>query len=441
MQIPSLKSFGFQIRPKKAAPRPDLPLEIQFLILDELGDDVLELRDLSFVCCAWGAHAKRMIFRTIWVTPANVEQLFAVIDSKPEIGRYVRTLRAIAGRHNFQETPLLLEKLVQNLPNLMPNVRTLDLLEWRSEPVIQSVANVAGITHLRIRPGTFKNADNMVRFIALFPRLDALDVFWQAINSDSRTISPQPPAPRRLKYLGLSNNPASSSGVIVAWLWQSGTVTVDELRLTEYGCNHTGMVHFLRKIGDRVQHLELVEDLPHWSTEPVLRGFRLPPCPSLQTLTMSLHASTADSSSLRAGLLTVLHALSSGAPPLHLRSMHFDTYVMTARGHVDLPWDEVDAALSVFPGLRSVVFDLYGRFDYSGALGTDYYDVPGVGRARVLGYHEICEEMRGKMPRCCARGILQFRLAGRRDVKVVQRDVKDVRRAVKNAARKGIIAG
>ncbi|KAJ7111653.1 hypothetical protein C8R43DRAFT_1139049 [Mycena crocata] len=415
IQTPApLKSSRFRIRRRNVALRlPDLPLELQFLILDELEDEVLELRELCFVCRAWGTHTQRLLFRTVWVTPANVERLFAVIQAKPKLGHYVRKLQAVCKRY-FSMGPeeLVLEELIQRLPELMPDVRTLDLLGWKGEPSIQSVGNLAGITHLRIRPVTFRNAYNMFRFIALFPRIDSLDVFWQDINPDSHSVhAPTPPAPRRLKYLGLSNNPASASGVVVAWLSQSGTIAVEELRLTEYDSIHGGMDELLRKIGDSLQHLHLLE-VPHWfPTDSVRRG-SLPPFASLQTLKMSLCASTTDSINMRARLLAVLHDLSSP----HLCSMHFDTYVLSARGHVELPWNEVDDALSAFTGLREVIFDMYGQFDYSGAPGSGHAGTAGVGRERPLGYRELCDELRGKMVRSSARGILQFRLAGRKGV-------------------------
>ncbi|KAJ7142384.1 hypothetical protein C8R44DRAFT_760575 [Mycena epipterygia] len=369
-----------------------LPVELQFLVLDEISDENLELRKLSLICRAWAAHSQRIIFQDVWVSYTTVRRLLALFHTSPHLGAYVHTLRVVEGATFLSDAQIavpVLERLVERLADMMPNVRTLDLLYRKFGPDVTRVECSADalirITHLRIRSGIFTTADNMLRFIALFPRLDALEILGH-YTIIARPSTAPPPPPRHLRYLALGR--VFCSGIVIAWL-ASGTVRVDDLRISSWGHDNTPLDSFLIKIGGGLQRLHLQE------VRSLERSMSIPSCPSLRHLEIDLRFSTADRRSMEAGLLPVLHQLASP----HLTTMYFDTYVVP--GYLDLPWDAVDAALAGFGALREVVFELYGQFDMSGGLKFGHPT-----------YAELCEGMKRQMALADARGILKFKCAG-----------------------------
>ncbi|KAJ7160013.1 hypothetical protein C8R43DRAFT_349468 [Mycena crocata] len=388
---------------------PTIPLEIQYLILD-LADDNLELRNLCTVCRLWRNHAQRLIFREIWVTSYNVRSLLALFRTRPDLGRCVTTLRVVESFHSEDTSPVL-EQLARPLPDLMPNVHTLDLLGRKFGPDLTRLGTTAAcvgitrITHLRLRSGIFTTADNMLGFIALFSRLEGLEILGH-YTVVSAPAGHAPPAPRHLKYLALGRTFCSE--IVLAWLGGSAVV-VDELRVSGWSYRHDPFHSSLVKIGAGVTRLHLVEELQFWPSGPGAGSASFPRCPALRSLVMHLRLSTAEPSAMRAGLLSLLLRLSSP----HLSTIHFEVYV-TAEC-LRLPWDELDAALSTFGDLREVMFDLYGWLGYAGGKVV-YAEAEGQGTSAT--YEQLCEGMKRKMVQSGARGILKFKCAGRSAVHV-----------------------
>ncbi|KAJ7500630.1 hypothetical protein B0H11DRAFT_2275835 [Mycena galericulata] len=87
---------------------------------------------------------------------------------------------------------------------------------------------------------------------------------------------------------------------------------------------------------------------------------------SLRYLEIGLRFSTITSGGMEQGLLSLLSELSAPS----LSTIYLDTYVV--KGHLDLPWGDVDAILERFPSLREVVFDLSGFLDVSGGNDCKY---------------------------------------------------------------------
>ncbi|KAJ6467529.1 hypothetical protein C8R47DRAFT_1201135 [Mycena vitilis] len=332
-----------------------LPLELQFQILDQFSDDKLELRHLCNVSRAWGAHSQRLIFRDVWVTYATAERLLLLFRRRPQLGIYVKSLTIVEIKifdcaNRPQRT---LEGIVDHLPSLMPNVRTLDIIGRRFDAHIEYLEflshKLAGITHLRLRSQTFKNPHTMLCFIGLFPRLKQLEILGGYTAIASPAILPPPPR-RHLKYLALGR--IFCCGTAMGWLARR-PIAVDELYIKSWGHDdHEKLNSFLRQIGDGLQHLRLKETRTRYPGAKVF----LPPCPSLRTLDINLRYSTADRDSMAAGLLSILQYLSS-AP---ISSMYFETAVgYTSNSFLDLQWDQVDVEMTAFCDLEDVVFDLW----------------------------------------------------------------------------------
>lgn len=227
-----------------------LPVELQFLILDEFADDNLELRRLSIICRAWAAHSQSIIFQGVWVSYTTAQRLLALFQNSPHLGAYVHTLRVV------ERSVPILEQLVERFTDVMPNVRTLDLLYRKLGPDVdfthfECFADaLTHITHLRVR-----TADNMLHFIGLFPRLQALEILGNYAMI-AKPSTPPPPPPRHLRYLALGH--IFGSGIVIAWL-ASGTVRVDALRISSWGYDSVPLKSLLIKIGGSLQRLHLRE--------------------------------------------------------------------------------------------------------------------------------------------------------------------------------------
>lgn len=155
-----------------------------------------------------------------------------------------------------------LEQLAGRLPDLMHNVTSLNLIHHQFVDIsrLESAANaLANITHLRLCcAGGSLLADNMLHFVSLLRRLEGLEFRshgHHAEISNANFIAPSPP-PRHLKYLTLGRG--FCYGPTMSWL-QSGTTTVDDLRITSWMYQWDTLLPFLVKIQDGLKSLMLRE--------------------------------------------------------------------------------------------------------------------------------------------------------------------------------------
>ncbi|KAJ7764360.1 hypothetical protein B0H16DRAFT_444107 [Mycena metata] len=392
-----------------------VPLELQFLILDQLSDDdlelLVELRKLCTTCKAWANHIQKLVqkimFRHIWVTSASRPRLVRRFLYKPQLGKYVQVV-TVVGSNSFGS----IELLFMWLSDVMPNLQTLDLLRCAFEddifPLQQSV--LPKVTYLRLRSSEFTSADTLLQLILLFPQLEGLDLSGN-YTFPGRALTPptswlRPPG--RLRYLACD---ATRHAFLLRWL-ALGPVIVDELFITTWwGDNHTKLKDVLLKIGDHLKCLRLTETEPSMLDSPSLRLFStvIPPFPLLQSLEVDLHLLkttnfgwfnvTQASLELERGLLLLLKQLLSPA----LSTIYLGTLVTPV--HLDIPWAKLDSALLRFSALEQVIFDLHGFFDPNGGTRCQNVEAPS--------YADLCCGMRRAMPLSDGRGILKFRCAGK----------------------------
>ncbi|KAJ7764337.1 hypothetical protein B0H16DRAFT_1718272 [Mycena metata] len=397
-----LLPIGGQRRKSAAKGAITVPLELQFLILDQLTDDDLELRKLCTVCKAWANHVQEIMFRHIWVTSATRPRLVRRFLHKPQLGKYVQVV-TVVGSTSFGST----EQLFMWLSDVMPNLQTLDLLRCAFEddifPLQQSV--LPKVTYLRLRSSEFRSADTLLQLILLFPRLEGLDLSGH-YTAPGRALAPPTSslrAPGRLRYLTCD---ATRHAFLLRWL-ALGSVIVDELFIpTGWGDNHDELKDVLLKLGDGLKCLRLTGVEPrNWPSDSLLA---IPPFPLLQSLEVDLHLlsslafgwdATQAAFKLEDGLLLLLKQLLSPA----LSTIYLDTLVTPA--HLDIPWAKLDSALARFSALEEVIFDLYGFFDLNGGTRCRNMELPS--------YADLCCGMRKAMPLSEARGILKFRCAGK----------------------------
>ncbi|KAJ7500626.1 hypothetical protein B0H11DRAFT_1995966 [Mycena galericulata] len=399
----SLTSVPRRIRLKKRAATPkalSLPLELQWLVLEQLADDVLQMRLICLVCSAWCTYAQPFIFREVSVTETTVLRLLALFHARPQLGICTTALRVVESDFHSPDVQPVLEQLLESMPASMPNVRTLHLLYWKfgtiSDTLRSAASVVARITRLRLSLGQTHSvsttADDILRFIALFPGLEVLEFIGYIIGFAGELAASYLP-PRHLKRLALGQY--FNSGPILAWL-ASSTIPVDDLHVGSW-CGPVDSL--LDKIRGTLHTLTL-EEAPG---RPIVYEISLGVCYSLQYLEIGLRFSTMTPGGMEQGLLSLLSELSAPS----LSTIYLDTYVV--KGHLDLPWGDVDAILEEFPNLREVVFDLYGNLDVSGGNACKY---TGSTNEYLPTYAVLCHGMREKMVRSDARSILRFKCAG-----------------------------
>ncbi|KAJ6554311.1 hypothetical protein B0H19DRAFT_144696 [Mycena capillaripes] len=388
-----------------------LPLEIQHLVLDDIAcaGDVQELCRLCTICRAWADHAQTLIFQDVWVTETDVQRLLSLFKAKPRLGRCVTTLRVVGDEirsytsytptRATENTTTVLEQLVQHLPDLMQNVRTLHFVTPGNNgaPVhnpSSCVSTLSRITRLRICCRRDTTANYVLRFIALFPGLQSLE-FSGYPGRLTGTTPFLPPALINLNRLVLPA--AFCSGPIMRWL-SNGWLSVIDLTIESW-CQERGPVHsLLISTAGTLHYLRLqVGSIAPPAFPRITLPLFLPSCCSLRNLDVSLRfsLSTENRKYMELGLLSVLRQLS--APHLFrvYVETHFTRSLQPEGVAAELPWDEVDATLQAFDGLRLAVFDFYAMFDlYGGDRDA------------------LCRDVRRKMPLSDSRGILIINCAG-----------------------------
>ncbi|KAJ7500631.1 hypothetical protein B0H11DRAFT_2275836 [Mycena galericulata] len=138
------------------------------------------MRLVCLVCSAWCACAQRFVFREVWVTDTTVPRLLALFHARPQLGICTTTLRVVESDiHYLEDAQPVMEQLLERMPALMPNVRTLHILFWKfgaiSDTLRSAAPVLARITHLRLSRSFPTDADDILRFTALFPALEVLE--------------------------------------------------------------------------------------------------------------------------------------------------------------------------------------------------------------------------------------------------------------------------
>ncbi|KAJ6613663.1 hypothetical protein B0H10DRAFT_207756 [Mycena sp. CBHHK59/15] len=220
--------------------------------------DTLELRRLSSVSRAWATHAKDVIFRDVWVRYDTVDRLLALLRTKPKLGRNIRTLRVV---ERGRLPSAVLERLVPLLIDLMPNLRTLDVLyrHFGGVASLQPARNLLSIIGLRLRSGSYQSGEDVLRFIALFPRLESLEMSgsWDGPYAGCHAVGTLLMPRIHLKYLLLSEHHYAAP--IASWIARD-EVTVDRLDVVgALGVGGEPFGDMVRKIGGGVRHLEYTE--------------------------------------------------------------------------------------------------------------------------------------------------------------------------------------
>ncbi|KAJ7660169.1 hypothetical protein DFH06DRAFT_1472259 [Mycena polygramma] len=350
-----------------------VPLEIEFLIIDQFDGDVVRLRQLCLISRAWAAHAQSRLFRDVYVRYNNIKSFLAVIQTKRQLGRHITTLHVIEGSQWSASQPghlSVLDAISPLVVDKMPNLHTLDLrYRWfLTAPALEC----EGISQLQVRFCRFATIDIMC--------------YTQDIHAgikpslQSRICLPA----WHLKYLAFGEFPQNA---LIDWMVdEPAELTVDHFRILSLGPDASAFNALLDKIGGGLQRLELPE-MHRWVTGPEV-ALSIRACTSLTTLCFSERSAY----DLGRGIISVLKQTTSPS----LATVSFQIHLNT--GYLDIPWEEVEGVLSgtMFTHLNTVVFNMWGGpFEY----------------AVLTPYEEAVLLMRDRMVLLEERGMLRFTYA------------------------------
>ncbi|KAJ7866990.1 hypothetical protein B0H14DRAFT_3861890 [Mycena olivaceomarginata] len=305
----------------------ELPLEIQFLILNEMKSyNNSELQRLAFVCLAWANHIQSLLFQQVDLVDAS----------------NVCTSRFLSKAYS---TPRTFNPSFQTFTPSPPAGRP-------SAPLNESAHAWSTVRELCIRFYRPSPVVDLWGIITRFPALECLCLLGllppipgtpaAEINVDAPVV--------HLKHLALVSNSRFSAQPAVLRLCVHDII-VDNLSVTltsPRDCDASLYNLLLRKVGPTLRDLEVVE-LPEHET-PVIR-ISLAACTSLRCLTLRLRFSTTSPQAMRLALIPMLHQVTPTLGTLTLEMSLSPTLF-------DLPWEEVDQILArgLPSGVERVVF-------------------------------------------------------------------------------------
>jgi hypothetical protein len=245
---------------------PTVPLEIQFLILDQIRgtfkitapqDVRKELGRLALICSAWAEHAQSLLFRRVFIVDSNIlaARFMSLLRSSAHLGHYT-TFLSMQPAAAFQ---------YPDLPIFLLNLRTVIMSSSTLEPVGASARPWVGVTHLKMKFCMLSTAEDLWRLLCIFPALEHLHLSgWLVMDPDAPIVIATNAPAIHLKELEFLSSRHHSPHPAAAQL-ALHDLTVDRLSVTllavedwdASACNS-----LLCKIGPTLQELELVVDLP-----------------------------------------------------------------------------------------------------------------------------------------------------------------------------------
>ncbi|KAJ7776729.1 hypothetical protein B0H14DRAFT_2964025 [Mycena olivaceomarginata] len=315
---------------------PTIPLEIQFFILDQItgtfgnvAPEVVkkELGRLALICSAWTAHIRSLLFRPTILAMQSAAAL---------------------------EFP--------DLPDFLPNLRTVIISSSVFEPIEGSVRPWVGVTHLKMKFCMLSTAEDLWRLLCIFPALEHLHLSgWLVMDPDVPIVIAANAPAIHLKELVLLSSRHHSPHPAVAQL-ALHDLTVDRLSVTllameDWDASACNLL--LCKIGPTLQELELVVDLPEKRIPEVgicITAIR--PCTALRSLTLGLCSIAGSAQTICGGNLIISILDQISAPTL--TTLTFNVNVSSESLTVplrELPWDEIEDSIlgRLGPHLERVV--------------------------------------------------------------------------------------
>jgi hypothetical protein len=189
-----------------------LPTELCEMVIAYLDEPTL--RACSLTCKAFLPASRFRLFYTVCLKGRKVKRFLEIINSSPELGLCVRTLRICEGRGRYRFEPRWLSSKLPLIASRLPEVTTLELdsMEWSLLDGDARTALISGfqkVKRLETIYSYFDDASQMNQFIASFPSLIDLFCYQTYLKTDSgRMETPMPscvPLPLGLTTINLDS--------------------------------------------------------------------------------------------------------------------------------------------------------------------------------------------------------------------------------------------
>ncbi|KAJ7303816.1 hypothetical protein DFH08DRAFT_1089307 [Mycena albidolilacea] len=226
-----------------------------------------------------------------------------------------------------------------DLPNFLPNLRTVIISSSIFEPIEGSVRPWVGVTHLKIKFCMLSIAGDLWRLLCIFPALECLHLSrWLVMDPDASIVMATNAPDIHLKELDLTVDRLSVT-LLAIEDWDASA------------CNS-----LLCKIGPTLQELELVVDLPEERIPEV--GICIRPCTALRSPTLGLCSIAGSAQTMRDGnfIISILNQISAPTLKTLTFNVNVSSESLTAPLR-ELPWDEIDDSIlgRLGPHLERVV--------------------------------------------------------------------------------------
>lgn len=248
---------------------PQIPQELCEFFIDYLHDDTRALSACSLTCRAWLLTARYHRFHAIIISYdyGRWYYLQELLVTNPYLAPLIQSLRInhTTGIQTTQNQPRVLTMLPSLKELVLNNVMPDDVL-------FSTLAQIArsSTRHLVINDGHFRHLDDVLKFIASFPRLEMVHMSVKNIASRSAqmgnkhgnvAILPTPPTSIRRVTFG-SHLFELADQFIFDWLYL-GNIRIDSLTYRVSFKIHSDLLHhMLTKVKDTLEHLCLIIDVP-----------------------------------------------------------------------------------------------------------------------------------------------------------------------------------
>ncbi|KAK0242198.1 hypothetical protein EDD85DRAFT_279681 [Armillaria nabsnona] len=273
-----------------------LPPEILCAIVDFVSPDFNALAGLSLVCKTWLSPSRRVLFKSLVVTPETVQGFLKLFQSPlvsiPDFAQELKVCRYKTGDTRYIDS-CILERLAPALETLEGlTLLRLEHLLWETPETSLGdlLRHFGGVTSLWLENNKFADMQHLGDFMSFFPRLQDLTLIYTVLpptDTDDLGGAGVPRGLRRLCIIGPI--PVNS---IIAWIAAPpAPISLQHLELGGIGFRITSHVHTLLKgAGPHLRELILRPTsrpfFPGWSPD-ISRHLNLSDNTELRSLRLS----------------------------------------------------------------------------------------------------------------------------------------------------------
>ncbi|KAK0490478.1 hypothetical protein IW261DRAFT_1432276 [Armillaria novae-zelandiae] len=273
-----------------------LPPEILCAIVDFVSPDFNALAALSLVCKTWLSPSRRVLFKSLVVTPETVQGFLKLFQSPlASIPDFAQELKIC--RHKMGDIRYIDSSILESLAPALEKLERLTLLrfehlswetpETRLEGLLR---HFGGVTSLWLENSRFADMQHLGDFMSSFPHLQDLTLIYTVLPPTDTDDLNGVGVPRGLRQLSVIGPLPVNS--IIAWIAASpAPISLQRLELGGIGFRITSHVHTLLKgAGPHLRELILRPTsrpfFPGWSPD-VSRHLNLSDSTELRSLRLS----------------------------------------------------------------------------------------------------------------------------------------------------------